>query len=54
MTNLTRWVLGRRLEGKLKWQLHVDQGLEGAIDSLQRLFTGAHDGRLLNQVSPEP
>lgn len=42
------------MEGKLKWKVHVDQGLEGAMDSLQRLFTGAHDGKLLIQVSPEP
>lgn len=41
-------------EGKLKWKVHVDQGLEGAIGSLQRLFRGDHDGKLLIQVSPEP
>ncbi len=40
--------------GKLKWKVHVDQGLEGAMDSLQRLFTGNHDGKLLIQLSPEP
>lgn len=50
MAELVPWVQ----EGKLKWKVHVDQGLEGAMDSLQRLFTGAHDGKLLIQVSPEP
>lgn len=50
MAELIPWVM----EGKLKWKVHVDQGLEGAIDSLQRLFTGDHDGKLLIQVSPEP
>ena len=50
MAELIPWVT----EGKLKWKVHVDQGLEGAMDSLQRLFTGAHDGKLLIQVSPEP
>jgi NADPH-dependent curcumin reductase CurA len=50
MAELIPWVM----EGKLKWKVHVDQGLEGAMDSLQRLFTGAHDGKLLIQVSPEP
>lgn len=50
MAELVPWVM----EGKLKWKVHVDQGLEGAMDSLQRLFTGAHDGKLLIQVSPEP
>jgi NADPH-dependent curcumin reductase CurA len=42
------------MDGKLKWKVHVDQGLEGAMESLQRLFTGDHDGKLLIQVSPEP
>ncbi len=50
MAELVPWVV----EGRLKWKVHVDQGLEGAMDSLQRLFTGAHDGKLLIQVSPEP
>lgn len=50
MAELIPWVM----EGKLKWKVHVDQGLDGAMDSLQRLFTGAHDGKLLIQVSPEP
>jgi NADPH-dependent curcumin reductase CurA len=49
MAELIPWVL----EGKLKWKVHVDQGLEGAMESLQRLFTGDHDGKLLIQVSPE-
>ncbi len=49
MAELIPWVM----EGNLKWKVHVDQGLEGAMDSLQRLFTGAHDGKLLIQVSPE-
>lgn len=50
MAELIPWVM----EGKLKWKVHVDQGLEGAMESLQRLFTGTHDGKLLIQVSPEP
>ena len=50
MAELIPWVM----EGKLKWKVHVDQGLVGAMDSLQRLFTGDHDGKLLIQVSPEP
>ena len=50
MAELIPWVMA----GQLKWKVHVDQGLEGAMDSLQRLFTGAHDGKLLIQVSPEP
>jgi NADPH-dependent curcumin reductase CurA len=50
LAELVPWVM----EGKLKWKVHVDQGIEGAMGSLQRLFTGAHDGKLLIQVSPEP
>lgn len=41
-------------EGKIKWKVHVDQGLEGAVKSLDRLFTGDHDGKLLVRVSEEP
>ena len=50
MAELIPWVM----EGKIKWKVHVDQGLDGAMNSLQRLFTGNHDGKLLIQVSPEP
>ena len=50
MAELIPWVM----EGKIKWKVHVDQGLDGAMESLQRLFTGDHDGKLLIQVSPEP
>jgi hypothetical protein len=50
MAELIPWVM----QGKLKWKVHVDDGLEGAMDSLQRLFTGDHDGKLLIQCSPEP
>lgn len=39
---------------QLKWKVHVEQGLENAPTALRRLFTGAHDGKLLVQVSPEP
>ncbi|WP_292072953.1 NADP-dependent oxidoreductase [Brevundimonas sp. UBA7534] len=41
-------------EGKIKWKVHVDDGLEGAVSSLNRLFTGDHDGKLLVRVSEEP
>jgi len=40
--------------GKVKWKVHVDHGLEGAVTSLNRLFTGDHDGKLLVRVSEEP
>ena len=41
-------------DGRIKWRVHVDDGLEGAVGSLNRLFTGAHDGKLLVRVSEEP
>jgi NADPH-dependent curcumin reductase len=41
-------------DGRVKWKVHVDHGLEGAVDSLNRLFTGNHDGKLLVRVSEEP
>ena len=41
-------------DGRIKWKVHVDDGLEGAVGSLNRLFTGAHDGKLLVRVSEEP
>ena len=40
--------------GKVQWKVHVDNGLEGAVTSLNRLFTGDHDGKLLVRVSEEP
>jgi len=40
--------------GQVKWKVHVDDGLDGALDSLNRLFTGDHDGKLLVRVSEEP
>ena len=40
--------------GDLKWKVHVDDGLENALESVKRLFTGDHDGKLLIRVSPEP
>ncbi len=40
--------------GQVKWKVHVDNGLEGAVTSLNRLFTGDHDGKLLVRVSEEP
>ncbi|RZJ29509.1 MAG: NADP-dependent oxidoreductase [Brevundimonas sp.] len=41
-------------DGRVKWKVHVDDGLEVALDSLNRLFTGDHDGKLLVRVSEEP
>jgi NADPH-dependent curcumin reductase CurA len=42
------------LSGELKWKVHVEDGLENAVEAVGKLFTGAHDGKLLVRVSPEP
>ena len=41
-------------DGTVKWKVHVDDGLENALESLNRVFTGDHDGKLLVRVSEEP
>ena len=48
--DLGRWLM----EGKLKYDVDVVEGLENAPTALQRLFTGANTGKLLVQVSQEP
>lgn len=47
---LAQWVL----EGKIKYKVHVEQGLENAVSAVKLLFSGKHDGKLVVQVSPEP
>ncbi|MGE0044955.1 MAG: NADP-dependent oxidoreductase [Hyphomonadaceae bacterium] len=47
---LAQWVL----DGKIKYRVHVEQGLENAVKSLGLLFTGGNDGKLLVQLAPEP
>jgi len=40
--------------GKIRWKVDLDQGLENAITSFRKLFTGGNTGKLAVQVSPEP
>ncbi|MDP3870578.1 NADP-dependent oxidoreductase [Phenylobacterium sp.] len=40
--------------GQLKWKTHTVDGLENAAEAVKLLFTGAHDGKLLVRISPEP
>jgi len=47
---LAPWVMS----GQLKWKVHVVDGLENAVEAVGLLFSGAHDGKLLVRVSPEP
>lgn len=49
-TEMGPWVAS----GKIKWKAHVEDGLESAVGALNKLFTGAHDGKLLVRVSAEP
>jgi NADPH-dependent curcumin reductase len=49
LKELGNWIA----EGRLKWKDHIVEGLENAPDALQRLFSGAHDGKLMVRVSPE-
>lgn len=50
MSELVPWVA----DGRLKWKVHVVEGLEQAAEAVKLLFSGAHDGKLLVRVSPEP
>ncbi|WP_304186127.1 NADP-dependent oxidoreductase [Phenylobacterium aquaticum] len=42
------------MSGQLKWKAHVVEGLENAAEAVKLLFSGAHDGKLMVRVSPEP
>jgi NADPH-dependent curcumin reductase CurA len=48
--DLSQWIA----EGKIQWKDHVAPGLEQAPDSLQLLFNGQHDGKLIVGISQEP
>lgn len=54
MEECVRDLSGWLMEGKLKYKVHVDQGLENAPASVKKLFTGENDGKLLIQIAPEP
>ncbi len=41
-------------EGKIKYKVHIEKGLEHAPQTVKRLFTGDHDGKLLVEISPPP
>ncbi len=45
---------GWLLEGKIKFETDIVEGLEHAPASLDRLFTGKNLGKLVVRVSPEP
>jgi hypothetical protein len=44
---LVGWVA----EGRIKYRVEVVDGLERAPETLNRLFTGEHDGKLVVRVA---
>lgn len=50
IADMSQWLA----EGKIKWDVDLQQGLEHAPAHLQRLFTGANTGKLIVQIGPEP
>ena len=46
---ITRW----HLEGRLKYHLDLQQGLENAPTAVGRLFNGTNTGKLVVQIAPE-
>lgn len=47
---MAQWLM----EGKIKDRVDIADGLENAVTTLGRLFTGGNTGKLLVRVSPEP
>ncbi|MEM6682024.1 MAG: NADP-dependent oxidoreductase [Pseudomonadota bacterium] len=40
-------------EGKITFKEHIDEGIENAITSFNRLFDGSNDGKLILKIAPE-
>jgi len=38
-------------EGKLKFDEHIDQGIENALPAFLRLFEGTNEGKMILQIS---
>ncbi len=45
-----QWIM----EGKLKWDVDVVDGIENALDALDRIFTGKNMGKQLVRLSEDP
>ncbi|MGD9538804.1 MAG: NADP-dependent oxidoreductase [Alphaproteobacteria bacterium] len=50
LENLGNWLA----EGRLKYRVHVVDGLKNAPEAVNLLFTGQHEGKLMVRVGPEP
>jgi len=44
-------MIKRSQEGHIKYKFHVDHGLENAPATMNKLFTGEHDGKLILQIT---
>lgn len=47
---LAQWML----EGKLKYRLHIEDGLENAVTALKLLYTGGNHGKVMVRIGREP
>lgn len=45
---------GWMLEGKLKYRLHIEDGLENAVETLKLLYTGGNHGKVMLRIGKEP
>ena len=45
---------GWMLEGRLKYRLHIVDGLENAVDALKLLYSGGNHGKLMVRIGPDP
>lgn len=41
-------------EGRLRYRLHVVEGLEKAVDALKLLYSGGNQGKLMVKIGHEP
>ncbi len=47
--DMAQWIS----EGKLKFDEHIESGIENAYDVFMMLFSGANQGKLILDVSPD-
>ncbi|NKF21848.1 NADP-dependent oxidoreductase [Solimonas marina] len=47
---LAQWML----EGRLHYRLHIERGLENAVDTLKLLYSGGNQGKVMLQIGAEP
>jgi NADPH-dependent curcumin reductase CurA len=50
IAQMVQWLM----TGQVKDRVDITEGLENAVDALQRLFTSANTGKLLIQIAEEP